>query len=168
MDRLVPVGRIVKTHGVKGEVKLIPYFEPPELYERFQALHVKLESGQTTELRVQGVRCQKHFLILKLKDCESIDDAGKLLGREAEIPSRQLPTLPEDAFYWHDLKGLTVYDQTGKLLGRIEEIFPTGGNDVLVVRRGDEELLLPAIADVVTEVDLREGKMTVRSPEWLR
>ncbi len=166
-EKLVAVGRIVKTHGLKGEVKLIPYFEPFEQYEEFKTLHVKPKGEEKTEFLVQRVRYQNKFIILKLEGFENINAAEALLNQEVEISERYLPGLEENEFYWHDLVGLSVYDETGGFLGKVEEIFPTGSNDVLVVRREGEELLLPAIREVVLEVELKEGRLKVRPQEWL-
>lgn len=166
-EKLVPVGRIVKTHGISGEVKLIPYFEPLGQYEKFETVHIKLKGGAKTEFPVQGVRYHKHFIILKLEGCENINQAERILGQEAEISVRFLPSLQEDEFYWHDLIGLSVYDEIGKYLGKIEEILPTGGTDVLIVHNEKEELLLPAIREVVLEIDIEGGRVTVRPQEWL-
>lgn len=166
-EKLVAVGRIVKTHGLKGEVKLIPYFEPFEQYEEFKILHVKPKGEEKAEFLVQRVRYQKKFIILKLEGFENINAAEALLNQEVEISARYLPVLEENEFYWHDLVGLSVYDETGGFLGKVEEIFPTGSNDVLVVRREGEELLLPAIREVVLEVELKEGRLKVCPQEWL-
>lgn len=166
-DSLAPVGRIVKTHGIKGEVKLLPYLESPEHYKNFEVVFLKFKGGENAKFFVQGLRFHKGHIILKLKGCDSIEDAQKLVGLEVEIPILQLPQLPEGEFYWHNIQGLTVCNENGIILGKVEEILPTGSNDVLVVRKEDQELLLPAIKEVVLKVDLQEGKMTVRLQEWL-
>ncbi len=165
--KLVAVGNIVGTHGVKGELKIIPYFEPVAQYEGFENLYVKTAEGEEKKFSVERIRFHKQFIILKLEGCASINEAQGLLNNEIEIPSERLPPLQEDEFYWHDLIGMSVHDETGECLGKVENIFPTGGNDVIVVRHEGEELLLPAIREVVLKIDLDESRITVRPQEFL-
>jgi 16S rRNA processing protein RimM len=166
-EKLVAVGSIVGTHGVKGELKIIPYFEPVAQYEGFEALYVKTAGGEKKKFSVERIRFHKQFIIIKLEGCASINEAQSLRNNEIEIPSERLPLLQEGEFYWHDLIGMSVHDETGDCLGKVKDIFPTGSNDVIVVRHEDEELLLPAIREVVLKIDLNENRITVRPQEFL-
>jgi 16S rRNA processing protein RimM len=88
--------------------------------------------------------------------------ARSLTGCELCVERDDLPPPPEGEFYWHDLEGLTVYTDDGACLGRVEEFFPTGSNEVLVVRQGAQETLLPFIKDVILAVDAAQGQLRVR------
>jgi 16S rRNA processing protein RimM len=106
-------------------------------------------------------------VLLSLKGVTRRSQAEALAGREVFIDKTTLPRLEEGAYYWSDLIGLEVYAVDGRFLGRIESIFPTGSNDVYVVKHAGRELLLPALASVVKTVDLEARRMQVAVPEGL-
>jgi 16S rRNA processing protein RimM len=89
--------------------------------------------------------------------------ARTLVGCDLYVGRDELPPPPEGEFYWFDLEGLLVYTEEGLCLGRVEEFFPTGSNEVLVVRQGVRETLLPFIKDVILSVDAAQGKLHVRA-----
>jgi len=78
------------------------------------------------------------------------------------LPRNCLQELEEDEYYWHDIIGLNVFSEDGRYLGTIRSIFPTGSNDVYVCQNDDEEILIPAIADVIARIDLAERRMIIR------
>jgi len=85
-----------------------------------------------------------------------------LIGGNVLLPKSMLETLPEGEYYWDDIVGLSVYDEKGVYLGKIAAIFPTGSNDVYVCKKEEKEILLPAIADVIREIDIKNRSMIVR------
>jgi 16S rRNA processing protein RimM len=104
-----------------------------------------------------------------MEGCTDRTAAEALVGSLVRISRDRLPPLPEGEYLWEDLLGLEVLDEGGAPLGRVVEIFPTGSNEVLVVRDGGgEEILLPAIREVGREVDLEGGRLRVRLMEGLR
>ncbi|MDD1763018.1 MAG: ribosome maturation factor RimM, partial [Methanothrix sp.] len=106
------------------------------------------------------------FLFIELEDITDADAAKVLVGCKVLIPEDMLIDLPDGEYYWRDIIGLDVYSEDGKHLGRIESIFPTGSNDVYVCK-GEREILLPAIADVIQSIDINKRIMTVRLLEGL-
>ena len=107
--------------------------------------------------------------ILRMEGCSDRNAAEALVGALVRIPRDRLPPLPSDEFLWEDLLGLQVVDEAGEFLGMIVEIFPTGSNEVLVMEeKGGEEILLPAIREVIREVNLERGFLRVRMMEGLR
>ncbi len=94
-----------------------------------------------------------------------MEDARRLVGAKLCVPESRLPSLNSDEFYWYQLIGLEVVSPDGKKLGTLEEIIETGSNDVYVVRRGGEEILVPATQEVVRKIDLQRRLMTVDLPE---
>jgi 16S rRNA processing protein RimM len=134
-------------------VESLAVFEPGK-----EILTVDPQRGKAT-WHVKWVEPYKRMLRMALKRIETIDDAQGLIGSEIWTQRDRLPELEEEgAYYWADLIGLSVCSVSGEHLGRIDSIFPTGSNDVFVVKDGDREILVPAIASVVVKVDL-EGKM---------
>lgn len=163
------VGRIINTHGIHGEVKVMVITDFPE--ERFAKgvkLSVKLADGQRQELTVENARPQKQFLLVKFQGLDNINDVLAFHNCTLEVASDQLKPLPAGQYYYHQIIGLAVETVDGQPLGKIKEIMPTGANDVWVVARPKQkDLLLPNIPDVVKKVDLAAGKVTVELMEGL-
>ena len=98
---------------------------------------------------------------------DSIEDASLLTGQTLYISQDKFPELPEDEYYWFQIEGLKVFDESGRYYGNIEEIIRTGSNDVYVVRDDEKELLLPMIDSVVKVINLEEGKLIFHPMEGL-
>jgi len=162
MTEMVPIGKVLKTQGIKGELKIFPYVDFLEHIDKLDALFI-----DDKEFRVQNVRAQKDFFIVKLEGIESINDGELFRGELIKIPKERLRKLSPGEFFWHDLIGMTVVDEEGRSYGKIKSIFPTGSNDVFVIESGDKEILLPAIKDVVRKVALQEKKIIIHLMEGL-
>ncbi|MGQ9687521.1 MAG: ribosome maturation factor RimM [Desulfobaccales bacterium] len=166
-DRLVPLGRVVGAHGLKGQVRVGSSRRAAEVEpDTFTALGEILLGGEPFQV-LRAVRGRGHIL-LRLKGIDSRDQAEALVGREVEGEARRFPELPPGEYYWFQLLGLPVINvPEGTELGRLEEIWPTGAHDVYVVRRGEREILLPAVEGVIEAIDLEGGVIKVRPPEGL-
>ncbi|MFZ2447534.1 MAG: ribosome maturation factor RimM [Syntrophobacteraceae bacterium] len=166
--RLIPVGRVVKLHGVRGALKIQTYGETlGELKAGEKLFAVASEAGAQREVTLAAFRGHRRGLIGEFEEIGDIDQALELVGRELFIPEDRLPVLPEGEYYHYRLIGLAVETKEGRVLGTLRTILETGGNDVYVVVDGEKELLVPAIEDVIREVDLEVGKMIVDLPEGL-
>ena len=167
LNRLVPLGRVVGAHGLKGQVRVGSSRRTAAVEaETFTALGEILIGGEPFQV-LRAVRGRGHIL-LRLKGIDSRDQAEALVGREVEAEARRFPELPPGEYYWFQLLGLPVIDaQDGTVLGRLEEIWPTAAHDVYVVRRGEREVLLPAVEEVIEAVDLEAGCLRVRPPAGL-
>ena len=153
----VAVGRINATWGLRGHVKVTPLTSNPQ---RIQPGAILLVRGEPRE--VLDVRYPKGFPCVVFEGYEDATAANALRGTLIEIEEAELPDLGQDEYYVHDLVGLEVVTTDGKRLGRLAEVLRTGANDVYIVRRkGERDLLLPAIGDVIAEVDLAGGRMVV-------
>jgi len=158
---LVTLGRVTGAHGLKGWVKVHSDTDPRENIAGFS--HLLLSRGDGWERwKVNAGGRQGKNVVLKLKGCNDRDTAEALVGSQLAIERDRLPALehPEE-FYWTDLQGLLVETQAGLSLGRLDHLFETGANDVMVVR-GDRERLIPFVWDqVVKAVDFEEGVVRV-------
>ncbi|UNC92743.1 ribosome maturation factor RimM [Candidatus Contubernalis alkaliaceticus] len=168
-EDLVAVGKIVGSQGLKGEVKVIPLTDHPQ---RFKTLKkVQLVLGQRViETEVEKGREQKNIWVIKLKNFNSLEEVKELKNSYLMIPREERMTLPQDHFYIDDLIGLMVYTEENKL-GEITDVLQAGGNDVFVVKPEDlscsKDILIPALKEVIKEVDLREKLVRVKLPEGL-
>jgi 16S rRNA processing protein RimM len=150
----VSIGRVVAAHGLRGEVKVEPLTDFPERFERGSRLWL---AG--TERAVQSSRWRGRHVYLKLEGVETRDAAEALRGGELRAAPR--PLAGADRYYLHDIIGLRVEDAKGEALGKVADVLSTGANDVYVVRSERGELLLPAIEDVVREIDVAGGRIVV-------
>lgn len=167
-ERLVLIGKITKPQGIRGELRVVPYSGDPESILQLNTFITKGPDGalETHELAKAAQHGNKTVISLRLFD--NINQVQHLVGREIFVWRSQLPELPEGEYYWFDLVGLSVVTEAGEPLGELSEIMSTGSNDVYVVRSGKREILIPALEDVVLEIDLNLRLMTVALPEGLQ
>lgn len=157
----VTIGRVLAPHGIRGELKVEPLTDFPERFERGSRFWL---AG--IERTVERGRWQARSVILKLAGIDNRDDAEKLRDEALTVPAIANLT-DEGAYYIHDIIGLRVEDSGGDTLGVVKEVLTTGANDVYVVHGDRGELLLPALDDVVTKIDVAGGTMSVDVPEGL-
>lgn len=156
MQNKFEIGQIVNTFGIKGEVKVKPYTDNVEQFKKMKSIYI---SGKETE--IENVKFQKNVVILKLKGVDDMTSAEQLRGSILEV-ERSNKKLPKDTYYIIDLIGLEVYTDNGQLLGTIKDIYNTGANDIYTVKTEDnKEILLPAISEVVKDIDLENKKIIV-------
>jgi 16S rRNA processing protein RimM len=165
------VGRVVGAHGIRGSLKVHSYAESLSVYEAGKGILVAHPDGSVRTMTVQWVQPHGRGLLMTLEEVTDRSQAENLAGSELFVDKARLPVLEEDTYYWFDLVGLRVYNTTGVLLGCIDEVIPTPGNDIYVVKGKSngqpKELLIPATGDVVLKVDLEGRTMIVDPPEGL-
>ena len=150
------VGKIVNTFGIKGEVKVNLYTEDISNFKTNNKVYVN-----DKEMQVENSRLQKNMLILKFKGIDNMNDAEDLRGSIIKV-NRSKNDLPEGTYYIADLIGLDVYTEDGNLFGKVTDIYNTGANDIYTVKTQDgKEVLLPAIKDVIKQVDIQNEKIIV-------
>lgn len=160
-EKLVLLGRIVGVHGVRGELKLESYTEPRTGIFRYQPWRVRWANGEKTIEGCRG-REQGKGLVAEMPGVADRDAAASLHGAEIWVTRSALPAPQPGEYYWSDLEGLEVATLEGVALGRVSHLIATGANDVLVVRDGDRERLIPfLVGQFVTEVDLEGGRINV-------
>lgn len=159
---LIEIGRIVRSHGLEGRMKVLSYLESPEVLQDLSGLFVGRSVPEAVLFPLVAVQAGKDSFILQLSGIDDRDAAEGLRGCSVWMPSEKMQKLPEGEYYWREIIGLQVLTEEDEILGRIEAVFPTGGNDVYVCRGGGREILLPAIGDVVRKIDTDRGVMVVR------
>ena len=164
----ISIGKITKTHGLKGELKFHPSMDETWIVG-IKLIRLSFENllEDFTGYNVQSIRGKDRPFIIKFKEVDGIEAASKLAGQTLYISRDQFPDLPENEYYWFQVEGLKVYDEGGCYHGNVEEIIRTGSNDVYVVRDGKRELLLPVIDSVVKTIDLEAGKLVFHPLEGL-
>lgn len=163
----IPIGRLTKTHGLKGELKFHPDIPDESILDNLR--HARIEGAfGTGEFRIESIRGHGTPRIIKIEGRDSIDDVQDLKGSTVLIPRSEFPPLQEGEYYRFEIIGLRVFDdEDHRDYGTVAEIIETGSNDVYVVRDGRRELLLPMIDDVVKHIDLEQGKLIFHRVEGL-
>ena len=169
MEQYFEIGKITGTHGIRGAMRVFPTTEDPSRFERLKEIIVETR-GERKAFHIQKVAFHKQFVLLTVKEITDINVAELYKNGRILIPDAMAIPLGEDEYYNRDLYGLKVVTEEGEELGELTEIFPTGSNDVYVVKKDGKgkELLLPAIKDCIKNVDLENGVMTVKLLEGLR
>ncbi len=154
---LYTVGRIIAPWGIRGDVTIEILSDNPKRFA--SGAHLLLEAAGDVE--VERLREISGKPVLKLRGVDTRNDAEALRGRLLQVPEADLMVLPPGTYFHHQILGLQVETVDGARLGTVDEIFPTGSNDVYVVKAGAREYLIPAIADVVKQIDLDSGRIVI-------
>ena len=158
----VYVGRILKPVGLGGEVRVQVASDAPERFAPDAVLYI-----EDKPYHVQGVRPVRQGLVLKLAEANSYSEAEALRGKAMYVGESQVPPAPQGSYYHYQVLGMQVYTPEDEYLGEVTEIIQTGSNDVYVLSKGERGVLVPAVDSVVTDIDIKAGRMTVDLPEGL-
>lgn len=161
MEDLFRIGSVSTTHGVHGEVKVYPTTDDPGRYKKIK--EVILDNGKEKKTaHIEQTKFFKQMVIVKFKECNSMDEAEKLRGYELYVTREHAIPLNKNEYYIADLIGMKVLTDEGSELGMIDDVLQTGANDVYVVKQpSGKDVLLPAIKDCILSVDVEAGLMKV-------
>lgn len=158
------VARVMGVRGLKGDLRVMSLTDAPE---RLAVDQLVVVEGETAPRRILEVSTSKHGPVLRIEGVTDRDAASALIGRHLAPPDAP-GELPAGTYWWHELEGLEVVTVDGAVIGRLEEVFRAGPNEVYRVVGPGGELLVPALRAVVTEIDLAAGRMTIHDPaDWL-
>lgn len=163
------VGKIVNTHSLKGEVKVISSTDfEEERFKKGSKLLITRGNQLIREVVVQSYRNHKNFLLVKFEGIDSVEEAEKLKNLQIKIDSDEVGELEENEFYFHQIIGCEVFDENDKNLGEIIDILTPGANDVWVIKgENGKEILIPYIEDVVKKIDIKSKKVNIEVMEGL-
>lgn len=166
MNDFLQVGAITSTHGLNGEVKVFPTTDDPKRYSRLK--EVWLDTGrEKLVLKVERVKYFKQFVIVKFQGLDHIEDVEKYVKKNLYVTRENAVKLQKNEYFIADLIGLTVIDEQEHSLGTLTDVLSTGANDVYIVTRDGQELLIPAIRQCILDVNLKAGVMRVHLLEGL-
>ena len=162
MANKIIIGRIGAPYGLKGWLKVQSFTDPKNnicTYPQGWLQHPNQETWQSYQAQLKQ---SGKAILFKLADCDDPETARKLTGAVLAIEREQLPALTnKDEYYWSDLEGLKVVTALGILLGTLDHFILTGANDVMLVKDGKKQRLIPYIDDVVLKVDLGQQQVVV-------
>ena len=160
MQEYFEIGQIVNTSGLKGLVKVNLFTDDITKIEEFDKVIIEKNKKQQ-EYEIEEVKYHKNQALIKFKGIDNIDEAEKLRNSYIKIHRDDEPELPEDTYYIVDLIGLEVFSDDERKLGILKDVYPipSGEHDIYVVDTGDKELLLPAIGEVIMNIDIANKKI---------
>jgi 16S rRNA processing protein RimM len=164
---LFAIGEIVKTRGLRGCLKVLCYEETKNTFAELEFVFIEVTSEQKNRFAIKKIDLSGKIMFLELENIPDVETAKSFVGRKVFLPEDMREKLPEGEYYCRDIIGLDVFNEDDEYIGKIESVFPTGSNDVYVCKGGEREILLPAIADVIKNIDVNRRVMTVRLLEGL-
>ncbi len=157
----VTIGRIVALFGVRGDVKIQPQTDIPNRFSQLREVYLGRDHQRQRITKASPYK--ENMVVLHLAGIDSANAAEVFIGQDLTIPLEQIPALPADQYYIHDLIGLRVETPTGQKLGIIIDVLATGANDVYVVREAGSgrDVLVPAVKEMVKHVDISDGVIII-------
>ena len=167
MEKLLQVGVITSTHGIRGEVKVFPTTDDPKRFKKLK--QVILDTGkEKRDLKVESVKFFKQFVILKFKGIDNINEVERykrcplLVTRDHAVP------LQEDEYFIADMIGMQVVTEDGAVFGTLKDVIETGANDVYIIESSEHgEVLVPAIKECILDINIEEQKMQIHLMDGL-
>lgn len=160
------VGTIVSTFGNKGDIKINPCITPSDFLLEFDSIFVEHYENKQ-EFKVLMSKRHKNIYVFSLQGINDMNVAEDLIGSSVYVPSLDIKELKDNEFFYHDLEGLDVYNESGDLIGKVDHILK-GGNDILVIKSEDgKEIMVPFVDELVPEVNLNERTITINALEGL-
>ena len=155
------IGQIVNTFGIKGMVKIKPFTDDIKRFDNLKTVYIEKNNTQK-EYEIEEVKYHKDMVLIKFKGVDTVEQAELLRNAYLTISRDSVETLEEGRYYIVDMLGLEVYTDEQVLLGTLDDIFNTGSNDIYVVKdKQGKQILLPAIQDVIKQIDMENRKMIV-------
>lgn len=160
MNRFLDCGQVVNTHGLHGEVRIVPWTDSPDFLLQLSTLYI-----DSVPVEVQSARVHKGSVIAKLEGTDSVESAMLLKGKTVQL-SRTDAKLPKGAFFLADIVGLDVVDEEGRNLGTLKEVLSPSHQQVYVVS-GQREIMIPAVPEFILETNIEGGYIRVRLIEGM-
>ena len=161
MTKYLEIGQIVNTFGIKGIVKVKPFTDNIERFSNLEKIYIKNKSGQT-EYKIQEVKYHKNMVLVKFEGIENPEQADLLRNSYLIVDRETEEPLEAGRYYIVDMIGLDVFTDDNEYLGKLEDIYNTGSNDIYVVKNElGKQILLPAIEDVIKSIDMDNKKVIV-------
>lgn len=167
MQGNLEIGQIVNTFGIKGFVKVNPFVDDISRFDDLKKVYIK-RNETLKEMEIEEIKYHKNMVLIKFKGIDKVEEAEQYRNLYLEVDRENAIDLQEGEYFIADLLGLSVVTEENKFLGKLEDIFNTGSNDIYVVKTEDgKQLLLPAISEVIKQINLNESKIVVHLLEGL-
>lgn len=158
--RWIPVGRVLSTHGIRGEVQFHYYNEAKEEFLRYASLYAEKDE-KIVEIKPASVRSHKNLLLIRFKGLRSPEEVSFLVKKELLVREGDLPRLNDDEYYDYQLIGLSVLNSAGEEIGKVDGMLHTQANDTLAVS-GKQEVMVPMIEGYIIEINLERSFIKIQ------
>ena len=158
---LILIGHVIRPHGIAGLLKIVSYAQSKETFFQAGSVFIDRDQNRFEEMKVVDIKPHGSSYLLRVSDVNSIEQAKFFRGAKIYIRKDSLIKNDENEFFYYELLGINVYLISGQYLGVIKEIFPTGSNDVYVVEGQEKEFLIPAIHEVIKEINISKKRMVI-------
>lgn len=167
MQGNLEIGQIVNTFGIKGFVKVNPFVDDILRFDDLEKVYIR-RNKEIKELQVEEVKYHKNMVLIKFKGIDKVEDAELLRNFYLEVDRENAIELEEGEYFIADLLGMNVLTEENEELGKLEDIFNAGSSDIYVVKTKEgKQILLPAISEVIKEINIKENKIIVHLLEGL-
>ncbi len=167
MSDLVTIAKVARPHGIRGEVTADILTDFPERFAELESVTAKLADSSLAELKVEKFRFHQHRVMLKFAGIDTVEDAEQLRNAEICIDEADAVELEADEYFDWELEGCRVATLAGQELGTVAEVMRTGGTEILIIRGGEKEFLVPFAEAICVEVDIENKRIVVDPPEGL-
>jgi len=164
---MIAVGKVAKSVGIRGEVKIVPLTDYPERFAELNQVWIGPDDATLEQCTISSVRPTRSGVSVKLREIETRAAAERKRGCYLYITEQETSKPPAGRYFIHDIVGMEVSTNGGEVLGMIKEVLQLPANDVWVVVRGKREILIPAIKDVIASVDVKRRAVVIRPMEGL-
>ncbi|MTI69977.1 MAG: 16S rRNA processing protein RimM [Firmicutes bacterium] len=159
MVEKIKIGKIINTHGIKGEIKVLPLTDDLDRFNELENFYIQ---GEKEKFKTEKVRYNnKNNVLIKINGYDNINEVLKYKGKYILVDRKDVVDLPENSFFLFEIKGLKVYDTDNKKIGVIKDILTSSANDVYIIKDNEKEYLIPALKHIIKEVNINEGKMII-------
>ncbi|GBE00032.1 ribosome maturation factor RimM [bacterium BMS3Abin07] len=165
-NRLVTIGKIAKPKGVGSQLRVLPLTYDPKRFLDLSYILIE-KDGKLTKKTIENTELSGKYIYLECKEIKSNEECRLYTGCEIRIPESESPEPPEGSYYHYQIIGLEVYTDAGRYLGKVNNILETGSNDVYSVVDNDREVLIPAIEDVIMEIDIKGNRIVIHPVKGL-
>ena len=166
-DDFFYLGKVLKTHGNKGQVMVLLDVDDPEEYESLESVYLDLQ-GERIPFFIGSLELKHNRkAVVKFDDFDTIEDAESLQGLEMYLPVTSLPALKGNQFYFHEIIGYRVVDEHHGDIGIIEDILEMPHQSLFQSRHGEKEILVPVVDDIIRKVDRKKKQVMIEAPEGL-
>lgn len=167
MEEYLEIGQIVNTNGLKGMLKIKPFTDDITRFEDLEVIYIQ-KGQELIEKNIEEVKYVKNMVLLKLEGIDDIDEAEKYRNMYIKINKEDIGDIPEDSYLIVDMLECNVYTEEDEFLGKMVDVLTTGSNDVYVVKTEEgKEILLPAIKEVVKDINIKNKKIVVKLMDGL-
>ncbi len=166
-DDFFYLGKILKTHGNKGQVIVLLDVDDPEDYIALESVYLDLH-GERIPFFIKTLELKHNRkAVIQFQDFDSIEDSTSLTGLEMYLPVTTLPSLKGNQFYYHEIIGFEVVDENHGNIGVIEDILELPHQSLFQIRNGEKEILIPVVDDIIQKVDRKKKQLLIKAPEGL-